>query len=163
MDAVEPRSAGPRRRRTLRTAVLVALAVALVSVGAAAAAVVAAGSVAVHVDGSTGTGDDVHVVLPAALLDLALAVAPDHVFSEVRRDLGDAGTKVSGDALRALAEAVRDLPDAVLVEVRDASTHVVVEKRDGAFRIRVSEPDGAVRVDVPVRIAVRLLERVAEA
>jgi hypothetical protein len=136
----------------------------VIGAGAAVAAVVAAGTVAVHVDDGGPDGGNVHVVVPAALIEAAVGLAPDHLFEEVATELDRAGVlRDGGRSLHAVADALADLPDCVLVEVRDRSTHVRVESRGGKLRVRIDEPDTRVRIDVPIRSVHRVLERIAEA
>lgn len=160
-----PTTGRPRRLRTIVLAIFVTLAALIVvGAGAAVAAVVSAGTVAVHVDERGPAGGGVHLVVPAALIEVAVGLAPDDVFAEVADELRSAGVLHDGGrALRALAAELDALPDAVLVEVRDGASRIRIESASGRIRVSMDDPETRVRVDVPVRSVTRVIDRLAEA
>ena len=141
-------------------AILVAVPAALAVT--AATAIVRGGTFTVDVDETGPRGDNVHLVVPTALLDIGLAVAPDRVFREIAREIERSGSGVKLSGLKAIAGKLQGLPDAVLVEVHDGPATVVVESVGGRIRIRIDDDHARVRVDVPVRTLGRLLERIEE-
>jgi len=66
-----------------------------------------------------------------------------------------------GPDLQALAAAIEDCPDAVLVEIEDGRDHVLIEKRDGAFYIQVDGRDADVEVRVPAGLVSMVFETLA--
>jgi hypothetical protein len=160
---------GPREERSPRRKFALAILICMGILAAvpaalavtAATAVVRGGAFTVAVDETGPGGDSVHLVLPTALLDLGLAVAPDRVFREIGREIERSGAGVELTGLRAIADELRDLPDAVLVEIHDGRSVVLVESVDGRIRVRVDDGDTHVRLDVPARTLTRVLDRIA--
>lgn len=109
-----------------------------------------------------------HVSVPAAAVGAGLAVAPhvipDDVWQEARGELDAELEELPAewrDSSAELIRALRDLPDAVLVEVDDRHDHVRVEKRGSDLRVTVRSSDADVDVTVPIAILDRVADFVA--
>lgn len=128
----------------------------LLAVGAVAAAAVVYHAGTVQVD-LRESGTDLHVALPAALVDLALAVAPTAALRSATRE-----AEPYLPAIVAAWEELERVPDFVLLEVRSGADLVLVEKRAGRLVVRVDE-DGAsrLRVGLPLHTVRRWVARLA--
>lgn len=126
------------------------------AVGVTAASIYRSGTIAVDVEPSDGSQISVHV--PAALINLAIAVVPHQVQVDA---LEDAAREVEPflDAVHALGDELADLPDFVLVEVTGADEHIRIEKLDGRLIVLVESDDERVHVSVPVRTVERLVDK----
>ncbi len=146
--------------RTRNTLMLVAAVAAglILSTGVALAAVVlGSGVVMVKVHDKSPDGIHLTAPVPAALVDLGLALVP---LAPIAADLGAVRSEIEpwGPALEALADELARCPDATLVEVEDRGERVRVSKRGGKLRVEVESRDADVQVSVPVRLVVRALK-----
>jgi hypothetical protein len=127
------------------------LILAKIGLGVSGALAVAAGCtfhegmVRVSVDEHRANGDHVHVVVPAALIPLAMRFAPRHTMQNAARQAGPWLPTV-----RRIAEQLRKYPDAELVEVRDADEHVVIHTQNGKLLVDVESPAETVHVACPL-------------
>ena len=132
------------------------LTLALATAGAAGALVYNAGAIRVHVQENRPGGENINIVIPAAIVPLALAFAPDkhlqHVAVEIRAVL---------PILQAAAEALARTPDFTLVEVRERGEHVLVEKIGDTFRVRVDSDDEKVDVSFPISMVLSVANRLS--
>lgn len=136
-------------------------AVVLLGSGLLLAGTVAVGGlVTVKVEENRADGTNLYIPVPAALLDLGLALVPDHELAEVqadlRRDLGD-----WGPAVAASLGAFADCPDGLLLEAQDGAETVRIEKRGRSFLVHVNDGETEVRVSVPARFLGRVAKMVA--
>ena len=131
------------------------MVLSVVTVAAGAAAVASAGSVSVEVQ--PDDGDGLSLGLPAILIHLAIALAPDDFVAECAGELEPVWPTLSA-AARELDRA----PDFVLLEVRSRDEYVRVEKRQGRMIVLVESGDEQVSVALPMG-TVRHLARRLEA
>ena len=129
-----------------------ALALTVATVGAGAAAVVQAGTVSVEVQPDNGS--NVSVGVPAIVLHLAIALAPDDLVAECARELEPVWPTV-----RAAARELERAPDFLLLEVRSADELVRVEKRHGRLVVLVKSNEEQFRVAVPLGTVRRIADR----
>lgn len=133
--------------RFLKKALLVLLLLILVPVVAGVsitALAYTAGTVRVEVDAPEG---HFAVPVPAGLIPLAARFVP----REACRDLPPEVSR-QWDALRAAAEEIERIPDAVLVEVEGRNDeHVLITKRGDGFAIDVNSGRERVHVSFPAR------------
>ena len=103
------------------------------------------GMVRVSVDEHRANGDHVHLVVPAALIPVAVRFAPRHTMQNAARQAGPWMPTV-----KRIAEELRKYPDAELVEVRDAEEHVVIHTQNGTLLVDVESPEETVHVACPL-------------
>jgi len=138
--------------RILLALLLGSFVLVVTGAGVAAAAVYQAGSIAVDV---RDQGSDMHLAVPAALVHLAVILAPlsllEDAVSEAEPFL---------PAIRAGWHELERAPDFVLVEVAGPSEIVRVEKRGGRIVVHVDEAGGSrVNVEVPMRTVRALISK----
>lgn len=125
-----------------------------------AGTVAVGGLVTVKVEEQRADGTSLYIPVPAAFLDLGLALVPDHELAEVqadlRRDLGD-----WGPAFAASLDAFADCPDGLLLEAQDGAETVRIEKRGRSFLVHVNDGQTEVRVSVPARFLGRMARMIA--
>jgi hypothetical protein len=126
----------------------------VVTVGAAVAAVYNAGTV--DVDVSHAADSHVSVALPAGLLNLAIALVPDDVISDVTEEL-----EPVWPTIEAAARELHRAPDFVLLEVESGDEHVLIEKRDGRMVIVVEEDGERFSVALPLSTICRIADKLA--
>lgn len=100
------------------------------------------------VDVETAEAPRMVIPVPVPLAQAALVFAPD----EAKRIEAPELARYLPHVKRALG-ALREAPDARLVEVRDAGEHVEISKEDDRLRIRVREAGEGARVDVELPLA----------
>ena len=132
------------------------LAIALTTAGTAGALVYNAGAIRVHVRQAGEGGENIDLIIPAAIVPLALAFVPDEHLREVSAQLREALP-----ILRAAGPALMDAPDFVLVEVRERDEHVLVEKRGGSLHVKVTSPEENVDVSFPISVVISAANRIA--
>jgi hypothetical protein len=140
-----------------RLAVVILAGIAILTmatVGAAIAAVYNSGTVAVDV--SQAADSRVSVALPAGLLNLAIALVPADVVSEVAEELEPVWPTVS-----AAARELHRAPDFVLLEVVGKDEHVLIEKRDGRMIIVVDDHGERISVAVPLSTICRIVDKLS--
>ena len=103
------------------------------------------GTVRVDVDEAQAGGSHVHVWVPAAIIPMAMHLAPR---KHVEHALQQAGPMMP--TVRAVVEGLRKYPDADLVEVQDGSDHVQIRLRDGKIHVDVENPQENVHVVCPL-------------
>ncbi|HKV10108.1 MAG TPA: hypothetical protein VJ725_18350 [Thermoanaerobaculia bacterium] len=125
-----------------------------------AGTVAVGGLVTVKVEEQRADGTDLYIPVPAAFLDLGLALVPDEELAQVqadlRRDLGD-----WGPAVAASLDAFADCPDGLLLEAQDGAETVRIEKRGRSFLVHVNDGETEVRVSVPARFVGRVARLIA--
>lgn len=124
------------------------------TVGAAVAAVYHAGTVAVDV--SPAADSHISVALPAALLNLAIALVPDEVVSEVTEEL-----EPVWPTIEAAARELDRAPDFVLLEVIGEDEHVLIEKREGRMVMVVEDHGERVSVALPLSTICRIADKLS--
>jgi hypothetical protein len=114
-------------------------------------------TVSVHEDGPDGV--DLFIPVPAALVEVVIAVAPvairlaDH-HHDLDADLERAREELEVvlPALETLLDGLAEMPDAVLVEVEGAGEYVRVSKEGSSLVVLVEESGSRVAVRVPARV-----------
>ena len=103
------------------------------------------GVLRVDVDTTDGESHHVHIWGPAAVVPMAVHFVPDQhlecAASQVARFL---------PMIRAVTKALRNYPEAELVNVQDRDGHVVVGMHKGKVVVDVDEPGTRVHVVCPV-------------
>lgn len=133
----------PGRRRLLVFLLLWGLPLALALGGALW--VSHAGMIAVNVDGRGPGGDHVHLVVPAAMVNLALRFIPEPVCVTARGEM-----EHWGPVARALSRELPRCSDGVLVDVRGPGETTLIEKRGNCLVVSVDSRDEQVHVKIPL-------------
>jgi hypothetical protein len=122
------------------------------------AALSSEGFIHVKVHEKQPDGNNVNLVLPAAVVPLTLAFVP-------KSRLADASANVRAylPIIDAAIPALMRSPDGVLVEVVDPSEHVRIAKTGGSLVVDVNDKDDVVHVSVPLCAAQIALHQIAEA
>ena len=140
----------PKKRR-LNRFIAFALLCCMTPIFVFGATVAATGTVQVMVNEHGPDGTKLWIPVPAILFDAALfavpRIAPPEEMAEARAEI-----EPYLPALRQMADALEDLPNAVLVEVESPTEHVRISKSFGTFYIEVHDQDADVSVQVPARI-----------
>lgn len=147
-----------RNRQRGSTVLNAALVLALATAGTAGAVVYNAGSIQIQVREKHEGGENINLIIPAAIIPVGLAFAPDEKLAEVSERMQEILP-----ILKAAAEELEKIPDGVLVEVRNHNEHVLIEKRGGALVIDVDTDSEEVHISFPIHMlisAVRKLESV---
>ena len=141
----------PKPRRRLNRFIAFALLCCFTPIFVFGATVAATGTVQVMVDERDPDGANLWIPVPAILFDLALFAAPRVI---PPGELAEAREEIAPylPALRQLAEAIEDMPNATLVEVESPGEHVKISKRWGTFHIEVHDQDADVSVQIPARL-----------
>ena len=132
------------------------LVLALATAGTAGALVYNAGAIRVHVQQAGEGGENINLIIPAAIVPVALAFVPD---KHLRR--ASAQMREALPILRAASQALMDAPDFVLVEVRERDEHVLVEKRGGSLHVKVTSREENVDVSFPISVVISAANRIA--
>jgi len=103
------------------------------------------GVIRVSVDEHRANGEHLHLAVPAALVPVAVRLAPQHAMEDAARQAGPWLPTV-----RRAAKELRKLPDAELVEVRDADEHVRIRTQDGKLLLDVESPRETVHIACPL-------------
>ena len=132
------------------------LAVALATAGTAGALVYNAGAIRVKVQQEGERGENINLIIPAAIVPVALAFVPDEHLQEASAHMREALP-----ILRAAGQALEAAPDFVLVEVRERDEHVLVEKRGGSLHVTVNSSHENVEVSFPIGVIISAANRIA--
>ena len=105
------------------------------------------GMIRVDVDEHQTNGSHVHLIVPAAVVPMALHFVPDDQLQRAEEH-ADEWLPI----VRAVAESLRQHPEANFVEVQDANQqeHVQVRTVDGKVRVDVVDPGEEVHVACPI-------------
>jgi len=122
----------------------------------AGAALSSEGFIHVRVHEKHPGGDNVFVIVPAAIVPMAAHFVP-------RENLAEASANIRPylPIIDAAIPALEDCPDGVFVEVKDNDEHVLVSKIGGALVVDVSDQDEVVHVSVPLRAAQSSIHQLA--
>lgn len=128
-----------------------AIAIAILFVGVAAA-VHNAGMMEVQV--AENGGDNIHIVFPAFIAQVALSFVPSSVFSDIDDEVQE-WIPLLEESARRLSE----LPDFTLVEVesRDETVHII--KKGRSLVIDVQSDDDDVHVTIPLGLVERTVKK----
>jgi hypothetical protein len=114
------------------------------------------GMVRVSVDEHRAHGHHVHLVVPAALVPVAMRFAPRHAMQNASRQAGPWLPTV-----QRMAEELRNYPDAELVEIRDANEHVAIHTQNGTLLVDVESAGETVHVACPLSTIEHISEEIA--
>jgi len=122
------------------------------------AAVCSEGFIHVTVHEKQPGGDNITLIVPAAVVPVAL-----HFVS--RQHLADASENLWQylPAIDAAVPVLEECPDGVLVEVVDPGEHVLITKSGSSVIIDVNDPGETVHVSVPLRAAQSSIHQIAAA
>ena len=115
------------------------------------------GMVRVSVDEHRANGDHVHLMVPAALIPVAMKLAPRDAMQDAARQAGPWMPLV-----QQFAKELSKFPNAELVEVRDADEHVVIHTQNGKLLIDVESSDETVHVACPLATIEHISEEIAD-
>jgi hypothetical protein len=115
------------------------------------------GMVRVSVDEHRANGDHVHLFVPAALIPVAMRLAPRDAMQDAARQAGP-----WLPTIESIAKELRKFPDAELVEVRDANEHVVIHTQNGNLLIDVESPNETVHVACPLATIEHISEEISD-
>ena len=118
-----------------------------------------AGMIVVDVSEGGPDGNDIHIRIPAALVQAGLGVVPDEVLAEMAADMGE-DFEVVGPLVRAVHDELSNSPDFVIIDVRDHDEHVRIAKRGEKIVVDVSDGCDRVRVVLPLRMVDMVLGRI---
>ncbi len=127
---------------------------AVATVGAAVAAVYNAGTVAF--DLSPAEDSRISVALPAGLLNLAIALVPDDVVSDITDELEPVWPTV-----QAAARELHRAPDFVLLEINGKDEHVLIEKKENRMLIVIEEGGDRISVALPLSTICRIADKLS--
>jgi len=105
------------------------------------------GAIRVSVQGKQPGGENVHLIVPAAVVPLALPFVPD-------KDLQEAAEQVRPwlPAIEAATEELARCPDGPLVQVTSPHEKVSIVKRGDSLVIDVDDANEKVHLSVPVKL-----------
>ena len=108
--------------------------------------VVEQGAVRVSVDENFPDGHHVHLIVPAAVVPLAVAFVPQREMSRAGHDAGR-----FMPAVRAACESLSRQADFELVNVQDGEQHVRIAKQGDLVVVDVEDESETVHVSVPLK------------
>lgn len=112
------------------------------------------GMVRVYVDEKKPGGEHVHILVPAALVPVALHFVPDE-----KLRTASAGIQPWLPAVRAASEELARCPDGLLVEVSDGGERVSIIKLSGSLIIDVHSEKETVHVSLPLSVVSSVASR----
>ena len=120
------------------------------------AALSSEGFIHVKVHEKQAGGDNVSLVVPAAIVPVVVRFAPRQRLAEASENL-----QQYLPVIDAAIPALEECPDGVLLEVIDPGEHVVITKSGGSVVIDVNDPGETVHVSVPLRAAQSSIDQIA--
>jgi hypothetical protein len=116
------------------------------------------GMLAVRVRQKQVDGENISLMVPAALVPMTLKFIPE-------RHLAQAAARLRPymPIVDAAIPALVDCPDGVLVEVTDPGEHVLIAKRGSSIVVDVNDANEVVHVAVPLRAAHSAIREIAAA
>ena len=123
----------------------------------AGAWVVQEGAVHVSVDQRGGDGQHLHLLLPAAMVPVALRLLPD---DKLRPAAAEAEPWLP--AIRVASKELARWPDTELVETRQEGEHVRIFTRGATLVIDVQSPRQKVYLSFPLKMAGQVVHRLEE-
>ena len=115
------------------------------------------GAISIHVQEKKPGGENIRLILPAAVAPVALWLVPKEKLRE--------GAKEARPYLPAIEAAAQELsrcPDFTLVEVTNPHEKVLVTKRGGHLVIDVDDANETVHVSVPLEAARLIASQLAD-
>ncbi|MHB8654089.1 MAG: hypothetical protein ACYDA9_09440 [Terriglobia bacterium] len=135
----------------------VIMAVGASIVGTAAIVTYDAGAVRVSVVEKKSHGTNVHVIVPAVLVPVALDFVPSH-----HLHLQAEETRKWLPAVKAALRELDRCPDATLVQVTSPGENVNISKRGNSLYIDVDDPGETVHVSFPVPVVQAVVQKLEE-
>ena len=111
------------------------------------------GVIRISVDEHRENGEHLHLLLPAALVPLAVRLAPQDAINNAARQAGP-----WLPTIHSVAKGLGELPNAELVEVRNADERVRVRTEEGKLLLDVRSPQETIHIACPLRT----IERVSD-
>ena len=124
----------------------------------AGAALSSEGFIHVKVHEKQPGGDNINLIVPAAIVPVALHFVPRQNFARASSDLKEALPIID-----AAIPVLQECPDGVLVEVLDPGEHVLVAKSGSSIVVDVNDHDDVVHVSMPLRAARSAIHQIAGA
>lgn len=103
------------------------------------------GLIRVDVDEYHAGGSHVHLLVPAAMVPMAMHFVPQHQLQDAARQ-----AREFLPLTHELIKELKQFPDAEFVEVKDSRDHVQIRTRGGELQIDVDDPDENVHLLVPL-------------
>ncbi len=133
------------------------LAIFTGALGVTGAYVYRTGMIDVHVQELQENGDDIHIMIPGALVLGALACVPDQAFADLECP---EEAEVVFPMLRTMLKGLADSPDFVMVEVEDGDETVLVRKKGNHLVVDVESSSERVHATVPLRMVQSVMNRI---
>lgn len=115
------------------------------------------GAISIHVQEKKPGGENIRLILPAAVAPVGVWLAPKGKLREAAREAGP-----YLPALEAAAQELARCPDFVLVQVESPHEKVLVTKRGGHLVIDVDDENETVHVSVPLEAARLIASQLAD-
>lgn len=128
------------------------------TVAVGGAALCSEGFIHVKVHEKKVNGTNVSLMIPAAVVPMALSFVPSRHFREASANL-----RPYLPVIDAAIPALEDCPEGVLVEVIDPNEHVRIAKVGSSIVVDVNDSDDVVHVAVPLGAAESSIHEIAEA
>jgi hypothetical protein len=128
------------------------------TVVAGGAMICSEGFMQVKVHERKADGMNVSLIVPAALVPMALKFVPNRHLAQASRQL-----RPYMPIIDAAIPALENCPDGVLVEVTDPGERVLIAKRRGSIVVDVNDGKDVVHVAVPLRAAHSAIREIADA
>ena len=122
----------------------------------AGAALSSEGFIHVKVHEKHPGGDHINLIVPAAIVPVALHFVPRQNFADASGQLQEVLPIID-----AAVPALEQCPDGVLVEVFEPGEHVLVAKSGSSIVVDVNDHDDVVHVSVPLRAARSAIHQIA--
>jgi len=107
-----------------------------------------AGTISVDILEKHPGGTELGARIPAALVPVAIHLAPCHLLREARQEI-DREAPWALAAARAAWKELSRCPDGILVDVQDETDIVTIEKRGAKLLVSVDTPDETVHLELP--------------
>ncbi len=114
------------------------------------------GFIHIQVHEKQAGGDNVRLIVPAALVPVTLRFVPQQPLADAAENL-----RAYMPIIDAAIPALELCPDGVFVEVIDPAEHIVIAKSGGSIVIDVNDPGETVHVSVPLRAAENAIHEIA--
>jgi hypothetical protein len=117
-----------------------------------------AGAVRISVREKRPGGDNIRIIVPAAVVPAAMAFVPKCAFRDIPPE-----ARENLPVLKIAAEELRKLPDGPLVEVHDRREHVSISLVEGSLAIDVDSDSEEVHLKIPLGAVQSVASRLASA
>jgi len=120
------------------------------------AAISSEGFIRIKVHEKQAGGNNVRLIIPAALVPVTLKFVPQQHLTDAAENLRDYMSIID-----AAISVLEQCPDGVFVEVIDPAEHVVIAKSGSSIVIDVNDPGETVHLSVPLRAAESAIHEIA--